>query len=264
MVALHHRRLEAIVCWRQEDLTDALEQSHAGLRCIVAAGGDGTFNYVLNRRPEAPLGVLPLGNENLVAKHFGFPKGADKLADMIAACHCQWIDVGQAGDHRFALMVSAGYDADVVHRVHRNREGHVGKETYAWEMLQAARGFSFPSMQVEIVETGEVLCGSMVFVFNLPLYSLGLPIALHAVPSDGWLDLYVFDRPGIGMLLRYFAAVATRRHERRPDVHYRRVRQVKIWSDQPVPVQIDGDPAGYLPVTVEIVPQAVRILSPIG
>jgi diacylglycerol kinase family enzyme len=99
-------------------------------------------------------------------------------------------------------------------------------------------------------------------VFNVPAYGLGLPIAGKARPDDGWLDLFVFQRPGVLNLARYLGAVLCRCHERLPDVQHRRVRRVHLRADGPVPVQADGDPAGFLPVTVEVVPAAWRLLAP--
>jgi diacylglycerol kinase family enzyme len=259
--ALYLRGFSARVCRQREELADLLSGNENRVRCVIAAGGDGTFNEAMNRAPGVPLAVLPVGNENLVAKHFGYRRSGDWLANVIAAGREQQIDVGRLNGRRFALMAGAGFDADVVHRVHHNRKGHVGKLNYAWQIGQAARGYSFPPIDVEVTDTGEKLCGPLVFVFNLPRYGVGLPIARGADPTDGLLDLYVFERPRVVNLLRYFAAVMTRRHHRLPDVKHRRVHGVRLRSDAQVPVQTDGDPVGFLPATVDVLPGAVTMIT---
>jgi diacylglycerol kinase family enzyme len=169
--------------------------------------------------------------------------------------------LGSARGKLFAIMVSAGFDADVVHRLHQKRKGHVSKRSYAWHIIQSASAYAFPTIEVEIPDSGERLYGSLVFVFNLPRYGLGLPIVQAADPADGWLDLCVFERPGGFHLLRYAAAIVTRRDKHLKEVQRRRVKCVRLSSDRPVPVQTDGDPAGFLPVTVEICCGAARIVT---
>ena len=96
------------------------------MRCVVAAGGDGTVSAVINElSADVALAVLPLGNENLFAKAFGFEDDPGALARAIARGARQPIDLGRAhttaGSRLFTLMLSAGFDADVVHRFTRWR-----------------------------------------------------------------------------------------------------------------------------------------------
>jgi diacylglycerol kinase family enzyme len=260
--ALRRQGLERAVCWQREAFTELTRADRDTLRCIVAAGGDGTLNEMLNRAPGIPASVLPLGNENLVARHFRLERSGEKLAQAIVAGRQRQLDLGRAGERLFTLMAGIGIDAEVVHAVHQARSGHVNKLSYVGPTLSALTSYPFPAIEVEIVETGERLRGTTAFVFNLPQYALGLPIGRGARADDGRLDLYVFQRPGIGNLVRYLAAVAGRRHERLPDVQHRRVEQVRCWSEGRVPVQVDGDPAGQLPMTIAVVPGAWRLIVP--
>jgi diacylglycerol kinase family enzyme len=87
-----------------------------------------------------------------------------------------------------------------------------------------------------------------------------LPIGAGARGDDGWLDLLVLQRPGLLNLARYLDAVVSR--YRLSDLKRRRVKRVRMWSEQEVPVQVDGDPAGMLPLDVEVVPGALRLALP--
>jgi diacylglycerol kinase family enzyme len=255
--------LHAVVCDRDE--LSALTASRNGqLRCVVAAGGDGTLNEALNRAAGLPVAPLALGNENLAARYLGQGGSPARLAQAVAGGAVRRLDLGRCEGRLFAVMASAGFDARVVHDAHAGRRGHITKLAYALPIWRTLRGYPFPPIEAAVGETGEVLRGAAVFVFNLPAYALRLPIAEGARPDDGWLDLFVFRRPGWGNTLRYLAAIVQRRHQRLPDVEHRRVRRVRLSSDAPVPVQTDGDPAGFLPVTVEVVPAAWRALAPGG
>lgn len=249
-----------IVCRRREELSDLVARERESLRCIVSAGGDGTLAEVLNRAPGVPVALLPLGNENLVAQHFQVPRSGKLLAETIAAGHVSRFDLARANARCFSLMASAGIDAEVVYRVHRGRRGHINRFTYALHILRTLHRYAYPPIEVEIEETGERLTGAQVFLFNLPRYALGLPIVPQARPDDGRLNLCVFRRPGIFNLARYAAAVVRRRQERFPDIVHREVERIRLWSEQKVRLQIDGDPAGRLPVTIDVVRAAFPLM----
>ena len=89
---------------------------------------------------------------------------------------------------------------------------------------------------------------------------LGLRIAEDALADDGLLDLYVFERPGRLALARYALSILLGRHLRRPDVHHRRAKGFRLLSAEPAPLQTDGDPAGWLPATIEVLPQKLTLL----
>lgn len=267
-----HRLVEALVgalrghgfapqlCWQREELTELVRGAADELRCVVAAGGDGTLLEVLNRAPGLPVTILPLGNENLVARFCHLKRSARQTADVVAAGRLRRTDLARVNGRLFCLMAGIGFDAEVVHRVHERRRGHINKLSYALPILQAIGSYSYPIIEAEIEETGERLRGAMAFVFNIPQYALGLPIARGADAADGRLDLYVFERPGLTHLGRYLFAILLGRQHRLPDIQHRAVRRVRLSSDRRTPLQIDGDPGGWLPALLEIVPQSLTLV----
>ncbi len=257
--ALRGRGLEPILCWQREELGQLARESDT--RCVVAAGGDGTLLEVVNRVPHLPIALFPLGNENLVARFCGVPRRPDILAERIARGTVRQLDLARCNERLFSLMVSAGIDAEVVHRVHGRRTGHINKLSYLLPTLEAFAWYRYPTIEVELQETGERLRGAMVFVFNIPQYALRLPLPLHSQADDGRLDVYVFERPGMANLARYLEAIVRRRHGHLPDHHHRRVQRACLSAAEQVPVQTDGDPAGFLPVQVEIVPAALTLIG---
>jgi len=260
--ALRARELTATLCTDREELSELVRSRPDGIRCVVAAGGDGTLNEVLNRAAGLPVAILPLGNQNLMARHFRVGRSGARLAQAIASAPVRHLDLARARDRYFSLVAGIGLDAQVVHDVHRDRRGKISLLAYVLPVIRTVCSYRFPSVEVEIDETGERLQGAMALLFNMPVYGLGLPIGVKARPDDGWLDLFVFQRPGLVHLARYLGAVLWRCHEQLSDVQYRRVKRARLSSDSPVPVQIDGDPAGTLPLTVEVAPAALRLLMP--
>jgi diacylglycerol kinase family enzyme len=227
-------------------------------RCLVAVGGDGTVSGLLNERPGSPITVMPAGTENLVARHFGLRRDPHALARSIAAGRTVPVDVAEAAGRRFLLMAGFGFDADVVTRHHRSRISHSGhiqptsRLAYVLPVLRASFTYRFPTISVRILDPGaeEMLRGTTVFIFNLPRYALGLPFVPVARDDDGWLDLVVFRHPGPFRAFYYLCKVFCGVHLQDPSVYHRRVRKVVVTARETIPVQLDGDPGGYvLPAT---------------
>jgi diacylglycerol kinase (ATP) len=198
--------------------------------------------------------VLPAGTENLVAQHFGLRRNPEALANTIAAGQPIHVDLGQAGNRRFLLMAGFGFDGDIVTRHHQARVSSAGligrthRMAYVEPILRASLFYRFPVISVRIADIGaeEVLNGTSVFVFNLPRYALGLPFAPEAREDDGCLDLVVFRKPGPFQALYYLWKVFCGSHLDEPGVFHRRVKKVVVTADHPIPVQLDGDPGGYV------------------
>ena len=236
------------------------------LVCLVAAGGDGTVADLANRLPGVPLAILPLGTENLLARHLGIPTDGRFVAEMIAERCTRAFDVGVVNGRRFTLMVTAGFDADIVHRTHARRTGHIRKWNYIQPILESLRSYRYPKMQVS-VEGGDLPVdrphsARLVVVANLPAYAMGLPLAMSAEGSDGLLDLRLFRRRSAFQMARYLYKVALRQHETLADVVSGRAKRVQITCDTPVPIQCDGDPAGFTPAEVSVLPGALTLIVP--
>lgn len=249
---------------RRDDLTKwmARPERRAALKCLVAAGGDGTVGDLLNRFPGVPLAVLPLGTENLLARYIGVTRCGHRLAEVIAAGKTRTLDVCQLGDRRFLLVASAGFDADVIHCLEARRKGNISHLSYLPAIWDAVRRFQYPELKVFVDDVEIPLSGRMALVFNLPMYAFRLPVACCANGEDGQLDLRLFQRPRLTQLVRYCYHILCRRHETLKDVQVRTGRRIRIESAAPVPIQVDGDSAGFTPAEITVLPGALTLIVP--
>jgi diacylglycerol kinase (ATP) len=255
---------------RRERLQERLQnpEERRRLVCLVAAGGDGTVGDLVNRFPDLPVAVMPLGTENLLAGYLGIPSDGRFVAEMIAAGGTRSIDVGVVNGRRFLLMVTAGFDADIVHRVQARRTGHIRKWNYVQPILESLRSYRYPKLRIS-AEGGDLasessLSARLIVVANLPAYAMGLPLAMSADGSDGLLDLRLFRRRSAFQMFRYLYKVLLRQHEALADVVSGRAKRVRITCDTPVPIQCDGDPAGFTPAEISILPGALTLFVPKG
>ncbi len=242
----------------------------ADCRAVIAAGGDGTVSQVINELPRGvPLAVLPLGTENLLARALGFAADPRALAGAIVAGRTRTIDLGRASaDGRsrlFALMLGAGFDAAVVHRVATWRARgsslrRVRRTSYVLPIAACALHYAYSRLR--LATDTEVAEGAHCVIANVAAYALDLKFTPAAAPDDGRLDWLMLERPGLASLLAYCWTAYRGRHLRRADVRAGQAMRLGLTAATPTPVQLDGDAWGTTPVEVEILPRALKLIVP--
>jgi diacylglycerol kinase family enzyme len=268
--ALGAAGLEVRVLWDPAERAGVLADpgALAGVSCVVAAGGDGTVAAVINElAADVPLAVLALGNENLLARALALPRDPVALATVVAAGRTRRLDLGRAetsaGPRRFALMASAGFDADVIHRIARWRAGggaprRVSRLSYGRFLAAALCTYRHPA--ITLTADGATGTGAYCVVGNLPDYALGMHLVPAARADDGAVDWLLFERGGRAALAGYAWAVARARHVALAHVRGGRARRLTLTAGRPVPVQLDGDPWGFTPASIEALPAALRVV----
>lgn len=231
---------------------------------VVAAGGDGTLSLVAQTTPpETVIAPMPTGTENLVSKHFGVCSEAVPMNAMLMSGRTVKIDAGLANGRLFLVMVTCGFDAEVVRAMHLTRRGHISRLSYFGPMIRAIRRYRFPELTVTLASDASphVTC-RWAMVFNLPRYAAGLDIEPQALGDDGVLNLCAMQNGSVLGGLRYLAGIIAKRHSLWPDVVRRPITSCEISSHTPVAYQIDGDYGGKLPVKIGVLPGRVRLRLP--
>lgn len=239
----------------------AVPEHRQRLRCLVAAGGDGTVGDLVTRYPQVPLAVLPLGTENLLAKYFRLSRSGRELARIVHAGRELELDVGQLGSRRFLICAGVGIDAAVIHDVHEARRGHISKAHYLLPILRSICRRNWPELTIRDDRNQEYRA-THVLMFNLPVYARGMRWVHAAAGDDGRLEVRLFDRPSVGKLLSLVWSAWWGTIESRRDVVCLSTSTITITSITPVPVHVDGDPAGMTPVEITVIPRALRLIVP--
>ncbi len=280
------RRAEAVtdLLRRQGCTVDLQRTQKAGDACrlagdcrtfqaVVATGGDGTVNEVLNGLPPAPetpaLAMIPGGTANVLAKELRLPRTGEGLARVLReGREIVWdLGVDRVSGRKFLLFASAGYDAHVVHVFHAARTGPIQMWQYILWGVKSILGFEVPRITVELDGRRETAEASWVQVSNVPSYGGPLVFTPHAKPDDRIFEVMILHGRRKRDIVRMFWAAILGwlgLEVRLGGVTFHAARRVKLASTdgRKVPLQIDGDPGGSLPGDFEVIPGGVRVLAP--
>ena len=240
----------------------AQEAAKDAVTLVAAVGGDGTVAEVANglAYSNVTLLVVPAGTENIIATELGLSNNTAQLDILLSRGKAQPVDMGCVNGRYFLAILGAGFDADVIHRVHKNRQGHISHLSYFWPIWRTFWEYRFPALHV--VADGELVCDApaLVFVGNMARYAVGLRILRDASFDDGLLDLCVYPCRRQVRLVLHSANTMLKIHPERRSVIYRQCRNIEISSSPSVRMQVDGDPGGHLPAKIEVCPGALNVL----
>lgn len=244
----------------------AREAAEAGARAAFALGGDGTLREAATGLlgTATALGPLPGGTANVLTLALGLPRDPLSAAAVVAAARPRPVDVGLAAERPFLMMASAGLDSRVVSDLHPI--GRWGRLGIAARGLGTWWSYDYPQLEVEV--DGAVHRATFASVSNIPYYGGPFRLVPEARMDDGRLDLLLFHGRGRLATLGFAADVLHATQLERRDVEILPVthgQTVVLRGAEGLCVQVDGDPCAALPpVTVELAPERLRVLAPVG
>lgn len=234
-----------------------------GYERIVAAGGDGTINEIVNgiAGQNITLGVLPIGTMNVFATELGLPvNDLARCWKIIQGNTTHRVDLPRANRKHFVQLAGVGLDAQAVKETSRAFKRNFGPLSYLISAVQIASRTP-PVLRIESEEavTSE---GSFVLVGNGRLYGGRFPFFKQAVMDDGLLDVIVFKRLNYVDIIRYLQDVVFTPQISSPEVEYFQTKRLRVTSEEVVPVEIDGELVGNCPVEFKIRAGGLRVLTP--
>jgi YegS/Rv2252/BmrU family lipid kinase len=240
----------------------ARETDEKAFDVVVAAGGDGTINEVVNGLAGRglPLGVIPLGTANVLAHEIGVGSDIGRAVATILTGRLQSVAAADAGGHLCCLMVSAGYDARAITRVSTGLKSIFGEGAYYVAGLEEVMAGPRRILSVEV--DGEPFETAAIVVMNGRLYGGRYICAPDADIREPLLYAVLLTRTGRINVIRYGLALVANRIHRLGDVRVLPATRVRILAPEGEPCQSDGDLIGKTPMDITIRENAVRILYP--
>lgn len=221
---------------------------------IVAAGGDGTINEVINGLADSdsgmPLGLVPLGTANVLANELGLGEDVEFLADVLVRGTERAVNLGRINGRRFAMMAGAGLDAQVVERIDPKVKKWLGKGAYVAGTLARLVSGDSPAFRVTIGERS--WNAASVIVSNGRFYGGRFVCAPEASLFADNLHVCLFPRRGRLNALRYIWGVTAGRLDHFGDYRVIPTDHLTLSGPPGEAVQADGDIIGHLPVTITL------------
>lgn len=245
--------------------TLARHAANEGFTKIVAAGGDGTINEVVNglAESEAMLGLLPMGTVNVFAGELGLPAhNLESCWRIIEGENTRLVDLPSANGKYFVQLAGVGLDAQVVQETSATLKRNFGPLSYLISAAQIAARKP-PRLVIE-ADGHSTMEGSFVLVGNGRRYGGPFPFFKHAVIDDGLLDVVAFKQLGYFEIIKYLQDVFFSSDIRLPEVEYFQTARLRVTSDEEVPVELDGEVIGNCPVEFEVKEKTLRVLAPVS
>jgi len=241
----------------------AVEAAENG-EVAVAFGGDGLIGAVAGalKHTEGVVGILPGGRGNDLCRALGIPHKPVAACAVLASGMVQELDLGQAGGRTFVGIASCGFDS-VANEIANNTRIVRGSPVYALALVRALPRWKSAEFEVTLDhQEPRRFTGYSVAAANSKQFGGGMLLAPNASLTDGLFDVVIIeDMPK----LRYLGlapTVFTGRHIRRRGVEVIRGREVHITASEPFVLYADGEAIAELPVTIRVLPRAVRMIVP--
>lgn len=247
-------------------------------KLIIAAGGDGTYNEVVNgiAGSDAAMAIIPLGTTNVLAKELGIPEDIHGAVDTALSNRNHSVALGRitmisntgadAGPEKglqpsmisryFVLMAGIGFDGEVVYRVKTGLKKYSGKGAYVWSGLDTLLKWKPEKLSVGM--NNRSIEGYSAIIFNASKYAGHFIAAPDAVINEPYLYAFVMKGRKRADIVRYFVGIARNNHLRSDDIIYEKTDRIEISGN--AHIQIDGDYAGKTPAKIETAPGALKLI----
>jgi YegS/Rv2252/BmrU family lipid kinase len=247
------------------DLAHALELARAaaaGGEVTVTLSGDGLVGCVVGALREVPgsvLGILPGGRGNDTARMLGIPSGIEAACAVVARGVERDLDIGDVEGRSFIGIASLGFDSDA-NRIANEAPARLGRLVYVYGAMRALAAWKPAVFDLRLDGEPISYSGYCVAACNSGYYGGGMHIAPDASLDDGLLDVVLIAAHSKRGFLRNLPRAFSATHVRHPAVRMLRGRELQVDADRPFTVYADGDPIGDTPVTIRVVPHALRVL----
>lgn len=229
----------------------------------VVMSGDGLIGQVGGALAGAgsPLGVIPGGRGNDLARVLGIPIEVEAAAELLAAGTTRTIDVGEVNGKRFLGIASCGFDSDA-NRIANQTRWLRGSLVYAYAALRALAAWKPARFELLLDGEPHEFTGYAVAAANSRAYGGGMMIAPAAELDDGMLDVVLTAGVGKLRFLLNFPKVFKGTHTETPAVTVLRAARLEVRADRPFAVYADGDHLADLPARLRVLPGALEVVAP--
>jgi diacylglycerol kinase (ATP) len=245
-------------------LVDVIRHKFGAIDCVIIGGGDGTLNAAAPAlvKTGLPLGILPLGTANDLARTLEIPSDPIAAAQVIAAGHTRTVDLGEVNGRLFWNVASIGLSADLAREITsetKKRWGKLGYGIAAIRLLVRMRPFTADITHDGVTERVKTV---QIAVGNGRHYGGGMIVQASADLDDGLLHLYSLEVDHWWKLLALYPAFRLGRHGEWRDVRAFECTEVEIRTRRRRSINTDGELTECTPARFRVRPKAIKVYAP--
>lgn len=247
----------------------AREAVKQGINVVVAVGGDGTINEIIQELAgsETALGVIPGGTVNVWAREVGIPQEIAAARAILVNGQTRRIDLGRVDGRYFLLMAGIGMDGEITYAVEKKPAKRFGILGYL--LVGAWHIFGYPAFRatLEIDERIIKTTALQIVIGNTQLYAGAIKYTWQARCDDGLLDICIVRKQSTAGRIATTLHFLLRRERQQQYIQYETGQSIKIRTRRPIAIQIDGDPLGYTeksqtPTQITVEPGSLKVIVP--
>ncbi|MBE9048941.1 lipid kinase [Nostocales cyanobacterium LEGE 11386] len=247
-----------------KQLAEVIVRHQHEIDLVIIGGGDGTLNAAVDALVDTqlPLGILPLGTANDLARTLGIPNSLNEACKVIAYGELRRIDLGWVNGKHFFNVASLGLSVKITQRLTKEVKRRWGIFAYAATALRViweARPFS---AEIKINGKSFRVKTVQIAVGNGRYYGGGMAVVHDATIDDQRLDLYSLEIEHWWQIIPLLPAMRQGRH-----IYWRGVRtiqgqEIEVYTRKPLPINTDGEITTYTPAHFRVIPEAIGVLVP--
>jgi len=240
----------------------ARDCSKSNYDLVIAAGGDGTINSVINglAGTQTAFAAIPTGTVNVFALQLNIPVEIRSACELIAMGNEKYIDLGKVNERYFSCLSGIGFEAYIMNKTRPDIKGKIGPAAYVLSGIRHFFGYRFSRIYFTIDNNQQRDYGYIIVVSNGKYYSANMILSPAASMEDGLLDIIVFKSRNPISFLRYFHGIENAKLSDYPDIKLFQVKKIKIEKHGNHYVHVDGEHYGHTPVEIDVVPSSLKVI----
>ncbi len=248
----------------RDEIQKLIADQAGDVDAIVIGGGDGTVSGALPAliAIDRPVGILPLGTANDLARTLGIAVDPVEAAAIIAAGHLRRIDVGLVNDIHFLNVASIGLSVEITGRLDPELKRRLGPLSYAAAALGTLGAAEHFAATIQCGDERAEVSAYQITVGNGVHYGGGATVAAGAAIDDGILDIFAIETASIPELVAMAPAFFEGRQGERDDVRVFRATAALVETATPMPVSTDGEITTETPARFSIIQKALEVFAP--
>jgi YegS/Rv2252/BmrU family lipid kinase len=251
-------------CARREHVGQTIKAMRDEVDCVILAGGDGTMSSaaIALRDTKLPLGILPLGTGNDLARTLGLPEDPEQVAQVILEGRTKKIDVGSVNGQPFFNVASIGLTTEITERLNHATKKRFGRLAYPWTALRVVLNSQRFSAIIRCGDRIDRVRTMQITVGNGRFYGGGMVVSTEAEIDDHMLDIYSLEPSSKWQLLFMARAFSAGEHRDLDEVRTERSNVVEVVTKASRSVSADGEIVTVTPARFSVLPAAVTVYVP--